>query len=396
MDYTKTIHDFLDGSLEATGEEEFFLLLSNNEELRSELKQQLAMKDAIKSDTKAFSPSAASTMAIFSTLGFSSPIAAEAAAPAFGTKVGNFFSQYKQGFVGGIMSAVATIAIVFWFFNPMENIADKSLPVKGESYAGMQPANKALQLSLPKVVSKSIGNSKPNVVVKYVYLPKEEANTSSQPIISESRSNASDVAELSYSAHLAKQQQPTLSVENNSDGTQQDAIFNDLMIHSVELNSGFSLEVRGSQDWLMNGSNITPATFPKFNNMGLTAMYSLSENFQAGIDIRQENFFQDFTGYDEINHKIYNIQQQPNFTSAGIALRYTWNDDGWIPVINQITLGGTNAGIIGRFMLGTKYSPYHNISFMLGIEYSILRYFHQDEYFASPKVGLNYGVTFKL
>jgi hypothetical protein len=80
MDYTKTIHDFLDGSLESSEEENLFLLLSNDDDLRSELKQQLAMKDAIKSDTKAFSPSAASTMAIFSALGFATPIAPEAAA----------------------------------------------------------------------------------------------------------------------------------------------------------------------------------------------------------------------------------------------------------------------------------------------------------------------------
>jgi hypothetical protein len=395
MDYTKTIHDFLDGSLESSEEENLFLLLSNDDDLRSELKQQLAMKDAIKSDTKAFSPSAASTMAIFSALGFATPIAAEAAANPVFSKVKNVVSQYKQGIVGGFMSAAATVAIIFWLFNPMNNTMESSLPIKGENYAGMQSAQEELQLSVPKVVSKHVESSKPEVIVKYVYVPKESAAIGEEVIITPLNTKK-DIADITYSGHIATPSVDSYLSEEFPRPDSEDNIYQNFLSRDIDLTNNFSVEVRGSQDWLMNSSNITPATFPKFNNMAVTAMYALSDDFQAGIDIRQENFYQEFTGYDEVNHKIYNIQQQPNFTSAGIALRYTWNKDGWLPVINQLTMGGTNAGMIGRFMLGTQYSPYHNITFMLGVEYSILRYFHQDQYFASPKVGLNYGVSFKL
>jgi hypothetical protein len=395
MDYTKTIHDFLDGSLESSEEENLFLLLSNDDDLRSELKQQLAMKDAIKSDTKAFSPSAASTMAIFSALGFATPIAAEAAANPFYTKIKNVASQYKQGIVGGFMSAAATVAIIFLLFNPMNNTTESSLPIKGEKYAAMQSAQEELQLSVPKVVSKSVGSPKPEVIVKYVYVPKETAPVEEEVTITP-LNDRKDIADITYSGHIATPSVDSYLSEEFSRPDSEENIYQNFLSRDIELNNNFSLEVRGAQDWLMNSSNITPATFPKFNNMAITAMYALSDNFQAGIDIRQENFYQEFTGYDEVNHKIYNIQQQPNFTSAGIALRYTWNKGGWLPVINQLTMGGTNAGMIGRFMLGTQYSPYHNITFMLGVEYSILRYFHQDQYFASPKLGLNYGVSFKL
>jgi len=396
MDYTKTIHDFLDGSLESLGEEEFFLQLSNNEDLRSELKQQLAMKDAIKSDTKAFTPSAASTMAILSALGFATPIAAAATQIPFATKLKNVIGQYKQGIVGGIMSAAATVAIVFWLFNPMSNSLDNPLPIKGENYAGMQAAQEELELSIPIVVSKSLENPKPEVVIKYVYLPTETPPVANDIVIPISSRTNSDIARITYAGHIAKPLQANLSTDIAPSFDNEDNIYQNFLSNSIDLHNDFSLEVRGAQDWLMNSTNITPAAFPKFNNMAITAMYSISDDFQAGIDIRQENFFQEFNGYDEVNQKIYNIQQQPNFTSAGIALRYTWNKDSWLPVINQVAVGGTNAGMIGRFMLGTQYSPYHNITFMLGLEYSILRYFHQDQYFASPKVGLNYGVSFKL
>ena len=184
--------------------------------------------------------------------------------------------------------------------------------------------------------------------------------------------------------------------ENRDNVVEQEPLSIDYLSSKYRINSGFTLEIRGSQDWLMKSTNISSSTYPKFNNMAVSSLYSIADNFQAGIDIRQENFFQEFTGYDEINEKTYSIQQQPNFTSAGLALRYTWNGTGTIPVINQFTIGGTNVGIIGRFMLGTCYSPYSNISFVLGLEYSILRYYHLDEYFVSPKIGFNYGVSFKL
>lgn len=395
MDYTKTIHDFLDGSLETSGEEEFFLNLANNEELRSELKQQLAMKEAIKSDTKAFTPSAASTMAIFSALGFSAT-AATAQTAGIGHKAKNLLSNYKQGLIGGIMSAAATIAVIFLLFNPMQNTAENDLPSIGANYSGMQAAKEDLDISIPKVVSKSIDSKEPQVIIKYVSSPNEVAAANKSDEIISGKNNTGFSKDLKYSGYVDNRTKPVLNYTNQAGLKDQSIIPASYLTDDQSVNSGFSLEVRGSQDWLLNDVNIAPANFPKFNNMSLTALYSITDDLQAGIDIRQENFYQEFTGYDKKQKKIYSIQQQPNFTSAGIALRYTWNDDGLIPVINQVTLSGTNAGMIGRFMIGSKYSPYHNISFIFGLEYSILRYFHQDQYFASPKIGLKYGVSYKL
>lgn len=396
MDYTKTIHDFLDGSLEASGEEEFFLNLANNEELRSELKQQLAMKEAIKSDTKAFTPSAASTMAIFSALGFSAATTAAAQTAGIGHKAKSLLTNYKQGLIGGVMSAAATIAIIFLLFNPMQNTAENDLPSKGANYTGMHSAKEDLDVSIPRVVSKSVDSKEPQVIIKYVDSSKEQiaANNYDEKISGERKTGFSNY--LKYSDHEIIRTKPVLNYENQASLQDESIIPATYLSDDQSVNSGFSLEVRGSQDWLLNDVNIAPAKFPKFNNMSLTALYSITDDLQAGIDIRQENFYQEFTGYDKKQKKIYSIQQQPNFTSAGIALRYTWNDDGLIPVINQVTLSGTSAGMIGRFMIGSKYSPYHNISFILGLEYSILRYFHQDQYFASPKIGLKYGVSYKL
>ena len=50
--------------------------LSASEEMRTELKQQLAIRNAVRSDIKALTPKAESTLRIFSELGFTAPIPA--------------------------------------------------------------------------------------------------------------------------------------------------------------------------------------------------------------------------------------------------------------------------------------------------------------------------------
>ena len=48
MEEYKIVNDFVDGTIEPELEEQLFRLLSNNEDARTELKEQLALKEAIK------------------------------------------------------------------------------------------------------------------------------------------------------------------------------------------------------------------------------------------------------------------------------------------------------------------------------------------------------------
>ena len=80
MDYSELLHDFLDGELNPVHEDTLFSALQTNESLRLEMKDLLEMRRAVEADKVAFMPSATSTNAIFSQLGFAAPAAAGAGA----------------------------------------------------------------------------------------------------------------------------------------------------------------------------------------------------------------------------------------------------------------------------------------------------------------------------
>ena len=95
---------------------------------------------------------------------------------------------------------------------------------------------------------------------------------------------------------------------------------------------------------------------------------------------------------------LLNYQQQPNFTSVGLLMRYSnqsYNVFGIYPYL-QAYAGGTNVGPIGRMLLGLRYSPYKGIIFHLGAEYSNLWYQHQNKDYQTAKYDLNYGLSFEF
>jgi hypothetical protein len=73
MDYSKLIHEYLDGELNTPLEDALFAGLSTNTELRTEFSQQIKLHIVAQNDMGAISPPTESTNKIFSSLGFSIP-----------------------------------------------------------------------------------------------------------------------------------------------------------------------------------------------------------------------------------------------------------------------------------------------------------------------------------
>ena len=73
------ILELLDGELDPMVEPTLFAELASNTDLRTEFKQQLAIRTAVQEDRMALLPPAALTSAVFAGLGFAAPIAGAAA-----------------------------------------------------------------------------------------------------------------------------------------------------------------------------------------------------------------------------------------------------------------------------------------------------------------------------
>jgi hypothetical protein len=62
----------------------------------------------------------------------------------------------------------------------------------------------------------------------------------------------------------------------------------------------------------------------------------------------------------------------------------------------HVVAGATQIGALGRGMVGVSYAPDARTQFHLGAEASSLFYQSDGAWFASPKLGVSYGVSIKF
>lgn len=395
-DFTK-LNEFAEGTLDSAAEHELFGRLAASSELRSELKQLMAFNSAINSNRSLFSVPVDSKAKIFSSIGFN-PAPVPQPVP-ITARIGDLFKKYYGRIFAGIGCAAAGAIIAYMLLGAPE-------PDNGKNFAG-----KTVNAAIPTVSSmqtdapvKSIIRDTV-VIVKYVMLKEEEkysenlASAAENPITQEALSaNNTSVPELRFSNVISSNgTKPNFLSSGNERDMPVFAINQEFPLFTSvgNLKKGLSVEVRGSQYWNMPEASMNPSKYAMFNNTGITILYDISENISLGLDMRQENFFQTFDGDDKYGLPVM-YEQQPNFTSFGAVLRYDSRSTKSLRPIYQVIAGGNQVGILGRASAGFAYSPYSDISFVLGLEYSYLLYSYQNKMFNSQKLGFNYGVLFSF
>ncbi len=441
MNYFELMNDFIDGSLLADKEEELFLALSSSEELRYQMKQLVALNSVTKNKQMVSAPSGAATAALFARLGVEDPDAPGNQQPDTPKPVG-FIHKYGQSIISSIVSVAASF-ILFMLVFGNDGDGRQAIPVNKNIASTEQPAannqhsvhrDKSLSSAdSEKSVEKSItaakndNNEKVRTVVKYkyIYVDRNETNKEieSDAVISDEPAenknmnrNIANIDKINESQIISFNNIRTNpdtdftmpDLQNNSDLELPDKMngsISDIVLlenqQDNDMPSDFTLEIRGNTDWLMPNPTVEPQKKATFSNNSVTGLYRfahtglLDGDLYLGADLRQENFFQKFTGFD--NNGIKNIyEQQPNFTSYDAVFRYVNRS---LPLVNpflQASLGGNKAGYIARGMAGLLITPYSNINFVIGLEYSNLIYKHEANRFESGKIGLNYGVTFNF
>lgn len=415
MDYEKLINDFIDGTLDSANEEKLFMAVSSNDELRNELKMQLAMKSAIKTDKKAMTPSARSTMGVFGALGFTAPIAAPAP-EGFFTKVGSFFSKYTQGFIGSAIGA-ATIATLLYFVNPWNSSENSSINNPHKETATVQK-----DITIPLSYSSdakdkkqdnnenSINSQKPieKVVYKYIYVDKDEEEKIIEEVeivekISEPKPAPLELASLfekpksnsDYFKRSLISNEPNKLLQNSNNNSSLTLNKPD-NYYILGNNLGIGFEFHGSQYWFMRETNISPSKLQSFNNAAFSAMYSPMKNWRFGLEYRRENFYQIFQGTNA-EGDLFQYEQQPNFETWSLFTRY-YPEFNWqiLSPFVQLSGGLNKAGAVGRLALGAEFSPNPGYTFVFGIDGSLLSYHHQSKTYQTGKIGLIFGVGLNL
>lgn len=155
-----------------------------------------------------------------------------------------------------------------------------------------------------------------------------------------------------------------------------------------------SLEWKMNESWHMPQATISPFDLSKFNNNSLSLVYKFNDVFALGAEVRQETFFQQFSGTTAEGKFLY--EQQPNLTTYGLLGRTNLGSLWGFQPFGQVFLGSTSVGAVVRFGGGFQYGMTEEFALVLGAEYSRLFYEFGQNNFVSAKYGFNYGIRYTL
>ncbi len=414
MEYHELIQEFLDGAIDTANEDKLLMLVANDEDIRAEFKRALAIDSSLKSDALGLAPSAKSTLSVFSTLGFSAPAGFSGASNnGMLSRIKNFGKFYRNSILTGfIASALTALAVVFIMqSNSPENMGDK-LTYRSDFAANFDASSLAKGPQYPVISSYETDfkndmtppvQTRIRTIIRYRYITKELPSGNSlladnkRTDQTDEKINNTDPENVNLSlsdirSSLPKTEYKPLPAFNQN--------FELPPIPTSE-NLGIHIKVAGMEDGSLNSPNMPRPSGTILENKQLEIIFPgvLTDNLDIGIGVRQERFFQRFSGFDETIGKRVEYTQYPSLVTFELSGRY--NLENLFPVDNlglfmQGSVGGNIAGPVFRIMPGFTYKGFESIYFYAGLEYSYLKYQHSGSGFDSQKIGINYGLIFNL
>lgn len=397
MEYSKLIQQFVDGELDRQGEQKLFDAMASSERLRSELRQSVAVDSAMNARLSSYAPSVKSTAAVFSKLGFSGAALA-GAKTGFFEKTGAFFSANSAPIISGLASAAAAIVAMLLFFMP--DASDSS-----SETASALAERISLEIVLPEKVEVAASfaqNSAAETIINKRQAPAPK--TALAPDDESEKMNIAAIDEKIDPYEAETIEISTAPIVDNGDYSAFNESQSDIVSFPADLsiigaatnyNRDWSFEIKGFHFWNEDDISGLATTRSVFENAGMALFYKLSDRWEAGFDVRQERFYQEFRGENQYGFN-FEYRQAPNYVNLSAGLKYNFFRSDVLTGYAKLMGGGVATGATARAALGAEYTPNNFYSFFISAESAVLGYRHQDEWFISPKFGVNYGVSFKF
>jgi hypothetical protein len=436
--FTELLYDFLDGALAPENETRLFAALTQDADLRTELKEQLHINATIQTDEYAFTPPAASGEAIFARLGFAAEAGDTVAAPilasptivspaittvSLAARAGIAFRRGSSLVLVALLSSLLTAWLLHSSGNGYGgdinngdlfsrfgnnggngyggNGSSGAPPFHGsfaESGAGTSPQPFIIADTVFQTVIK-------RVIIRQEQAPSDATLSAAYPPLYPTLAALPETTQ----AQAATQAERTLSTNPQTslgatfpkvmwaqDSTQKSAPTTTPAVQPATPTplTGITIGTRGMVSRSIIWASV-PAkeTFP--SNAALYALYSLSAHHSIGVEFGQESFFQRyyFTNPQGIE---FRVEQNPTFVWGGLAYRYTMLPESTFSPFAHVVAGATQIGGLGRGMVGVSYAPDARTQFHLGAEAASLFYQSDGAWFISPKLGVSYGVSIKF
>jgi hypothetical protein len=430
------LQDFLDHSLDAESTEALFAELAHNATLQESLRAQMLLRAAGSRAQQHYSPPQASTDAIFAKLGLGQTVTPAAnhitAAAANGSTTVGFVMPFWGYIAGSLASAVCASLLTIWWFGSGGVIPSGFASSERGSFSSSTMSREVArnprsssgqELAFATAHQSQYDTVRERVIIREII--REPLNRGGQQSLGQlslaqlfgqwrntfPSSENNDATNSTATTNLSNAAQSipsgTLAAQEPSDKhTDSQHFANTSQAHPMSNNRnddderkqleeqhliGIQAEVRGLLGTSLPRTEIPSGSSSPFKNSAASVRYAIDRNHSVGIEFGAEEYFQQYLNV--VEGSLYRVSQNPLLTWAGIAYRFNALPESTFSPFGQITLGGTRMGGLGRLMLGLAYAPESRVRFMLGAEGSALLYYHQNLWYASPKVGITYGVS---
>lgn len=410
MNKESLINDYFDGNLDSSNQEILFSELTNSEEMRYAFNQLFALKLAISKDITAFVPTSDTTNTLFAKLGIS-------AIPSENNSFGLFFSKYGKQFLTSAFTCLATVLVMLWLFpkgnsTHINNKYNKDIPLvssseKVQKNSVSRPATDANSYKYDNEISLlKFDNNKlyglVNSLTNENNLLKSQNNNLNKAlaIINDKLDNINSKSHSLQQLSPEKQEEYASVFQSNFVSNNNPNSINSFTPNFIYLNSGeagnnktLRLEASVGRYFQSIGKGFIDRNNTFTDNLRINGLYNLSNEFALGIDLRQENFYQEFTGVTNKGEEIL-YQQQPTVYSGSLLFRYYpeyLNYYQFNPSL-ELSIGISNIGELARIGVGFDYYLLGNTYFYLKSDYSFLSFYHKNINFSSSKIGTHIGL----
>lgn len=399
MNEINKVLEFLDGDLGQMEERELFLNLSENEALRTQMRQIYSVNYSLNRNRNYFSPSAESTMGLFGKLGFSGKYLDNKDSKRPGIMPWFFDNLLnKSALIGAIIAFLATSAgfILFDYLNSKDSAPEAKYAAHSifdnNDFAGN---NKVAE----SIVTKELNQKQEQPIVKYVYLTKESGNDNKNNLTEKNIENKN----LEQENSLVKPEQKPDTIDKNTEPESKPLIIkpeqdnHDLLPDLAEAKKDYKYEIeyRGAYYRNLPKETIQPSQLAYFDNYSLAFLFKLYDGLYVGPEIRQEKFFQEFKDFTDFGMPA-TYQQQPNFTTLNLMLRYSSSKVIGINPMVQVETGYARTGWVNRIAAGFGINLSDNLEIIALGEYSHFLFNNNNSIYNTQKIGILYGLNYKF
>lgn len=385
----EALYAFLDGELDPHHEQPLFDELAAQPELRTEMKDLLAIRNAVHRD--AVFPPPQSDMGLAPL-----PLAAAAGvSTAAGTAASTSSALWPSIFssIGG--AAIGAAVMAFFLASPQQSPQQSIVGVAGDSGGPGQAMRASAPERIVVIDTVVVTRRVPAATVPQVADILPEAPTSS------SQTDLTSVPEVvaeEPSRPMIESVQPLSALARTDLSASQQLHTMSTIAQPqppMQVRLGFRSLASGLSSSEAAPSSVQSAILP---NTAFSLTIPLSSDHRVGVEMGSESFRQTFTGFD--GYRTAEWIQTPVLFWLGATYIFEPSSLELLPGLRpygNASVGTVFAqGPIARGTIGLAYQPIGPVRFTVGIDGAALMYNFQGAWFSSTKLGLSYGLSIDM